>query len=114
MKRGTYRSRATGSRAGDGETIVCGLYHAVPNFAQSLIVVALVMRTSNDRRTSPAGVSRTDADGKPVRALLMVPADDGQVVAVSTPYALRLRPVAAQADGIPSVGAVPPDADGQR
>src|SRR5436309_3430529 len=27
---------------------------AVPNFAKSLIVVALVMRTSNDRRTSPA------------------------------------------------------------
>ena len=56
----------------------------------------------------------TDADGKLVRALLMLPADDGQAVAVSTPYALRLRPVAAQADGIPSVGAVPPDADGQR
>src|SRR2546430_5916303 len=28
------------------------------NHAKSLIVVALVMRTSNDRRTSPAGVSR--------------------------------------------------------
>src|SRR3989442_14210483 len=105
---------ATGSRAGDGETIVCGLYHAVPNFAQSLIVVALVMRTSNDRRTSPAGVSRTDADGKPVRPLPMVPADDAQPVAVWPPYALPLRPVRAQPDRIPAPRPVPPAPPGDR
>jgi hypothetical protein len=33
----------------------------------------------------------TDADGKLVHALHMAPADDGRAVAVSTPYALRLR-----------------------